>query len=365
MRVTMVLCNLGVGGAETTALGLAASLQRSGVEVSAIALRSEGKIAPAYRQAGVELLSGLQKHRLDALALPRLVRQLKRTKPDAMIVIDAFRNSMFFGLVGAKLSGLGLRTILWSNSTPTGQLGDFTPRLRRYIRLGLLDEIVLTSLRQMEQFTSRGISADRISLIHNGVDIERFAQAKPGENSLPPAIADRPVVVQVANVVPDKDFDTLLQASVILAGQAARLPCVLLVGRGTDSSEMRSKIDQLGLCEVVFPLGARDDVPEILARADLLVLSTRSEVFNVSVLEAMASGLAVVASDIPAFDEMFADDQQGLKVPPGDAQALANGIGRLMNEPGLRARLAAAGQEHVQQFSQAAMTQKFAKLLKH
>lgn len=363
MRVTMVLCNLGMGGAETTAFHLAVALQKAGIELEVIALRDEGQMGPFYRQARIPLLIGLQKFKFDVLGLLSVRRALRRHQTEIMIVVDAFHNAMFFGLGGAKLSGLPVRTILWSNSTPTGQLGDFTGRLRKYIRRGLLDGIVLTSDWQRGHFVSRGVPENKIKLIYNGVDIQRFASPEIVPAELPPITAGRTVAVQVANVVPDKDFETLLAACEILAKGKAP-PCVLLVGRETDSPEMCRKIDELKLNDLVIPLGQRDDVPEILAAADLLVLSTRSEVFNVAVLEAMASGLPVVVSDIPAFEEMFENNQQGLKVPAGDPNALAEGIAQLVDNADLRKRFAAAGKAHVQQFSCERMTEEFLELLR-
>jgi glycosyltransferase involved in cell wall biosynthesis len=352
-----------MGGAETTAFRLAGALRKNGIDLQVIALRNEGQMKPFYQQAGIPLLAGLQKFRFDILGLFRVWRALRRHKTETMIVVDAFHNAMFFGLSGAKLSGLPIRKILWSNSTPTGQLGDFTARLRNYISQGLLDEIVLTSAWQQEHFVSRSVPEDKISLIYNGVDIEKFASPDIVPAELPPITMGRAVAVQVANVVPDKDFETLLTACKILA-RRENPPCVLLVGRGTDSPEMSRRIEKLGLDDVVIPLGQRNDVPEILAAADLFVLSTRSEVFNVAVLEAMAAGLPVVVSDIPAFEEMFKNGMQGLKVFAGNPGALAEGIGQLVDDADLRNRFIVAGKAHVQQFSCERMTQKFLELLR-
>ncbi len=363
MRVTMVLCNLGMGGAETTALRLAVALRKNGIDLEVIALRDEGNMGPCYRQAGIPLLAGFQKFRLDILGLLRVRRALKRHRTETMIVVDAFRNAMFFGLRGAKLAGLSIRTILWSNSTPTGQLGDFTGRLRKYIRAGLLDELVLTSKWQQGHFVSRGVPEEKISLIYNGVDIERFASPDIVPAELPSITAGRAVAVHVANVVPDKDFETLLAACEILA-RRENPPCVLLVGLGTDLPEMRRRISALGLDDIVIPLGQRDDVPALLAAADFLVLSTRSEVFNVAVLEAQAAGLPVLVSDIPAFEEMFQNGREGLKVPAGDPVALAGGIAQLADDEDLRKRLAISGRAHVEQFSCDRMTAEFLALLR-
>ena len=163
--------------------------------------------------------------------------------------------------------------------------------------------------------------------------------------------------------MPDKDFDTLLTAAQKLLARRGAL-CLLLVGRGTDAPEMLRLIEALGLTGIVHPLGLRSDVPEILAAAEALVLSTRSEVFNVSVLEAMAAGTPVITSNVPGFEEMFEDGREGLKTPPGDADALAAAIDRLLDDAELRARLSIAGRRRAEKFCRESMCEKFLELLR-
>ena len=93
--------------------------------------------------------------------------------------------------------------------------------------------------------------------------------------------------------------------------------------------------------------GERDDVGELLAAADLFVLSSRSEGLPLSILEAMAAGLPVVASDVGGVPELVVDGETGLLVPPGDPHALAAAIDRLLDDPDLRRRLGAAGRLRV------------------
>ncbi|MCK5114060.1 MAG: glycosyltransferase [Phycisphaerae bacterium] len=358
MRVMTVIGELSIGGAETTALRLAGGLVERGHEVYTVALRNRGELGDEYLRMGVKLHSRVLKFRYDFLSAWRIAKIIRRKNIDAVIMIDALKNVMCFTSWGIKLSGRNVRKLLWSNSVPTGQMGDFTPRLKKFLDTGQLDEVVCTSEAQKRSFAERGVDADKIRVIFNGVDIERFSGATPGNI---PQLRGRPAVLQVANVMPDKDFETLFAAADILNSQGVSF-CLLLAGRDTNSTAMRNRIRELGLDDVVVPLGLRCDIPQILAAADVFVISSHSEVFNVATLEAMAAGVAVITSDLPGFDEMF-DPSQGMKVPPKNPQALADGIKRLLEDKQLRIRQISAAKTRVERFSVAKMCDDFAAIL--
>jgi len=126
---------------------------------------------------------------------------------------------------------------------------------------------------------------------------------------------------------------------------------------------MARTVRRAGLDGALTLAGHRDDVPGILAAADAFVLSSRSESFGLAVVEAMAAGLPVVVSDLPAFRELLADGREGLKVPPGDPEALAGAIARVLDDAALRKALAAAGRRRARRFGHARMVRRFERLL--
>lgn len=362
MRTLMLLGNLEFGGSERTAMELTIGLRQRGIDVHVAALKGGGPLGPMLRDANVPLHEGLLTFRFDATVALRVKKLLLHEKIDTLILVDIYRNAMFCGLWGARFArrrGQNVRAVLWCSAVPTGQAGDFTPRLRKNFKRGMLDKIVCVSDWQREMLHEYHLPPERMTTIHNGVDLARFEKVMPTDL---PDLADVPSLVQVANVMPDKDYDTLLQAAAILKSHIKKFR-LYLVGRGTASPAMHVRIKELGLEDLVFPLGPCSDVPAILAACDVFVLSTRSEVFNIAVLEAMATGLPVITSDVPGFAEMFDNEKQGLKVPPGAPDALAEAIQRLLDDDSFRNQLAQTAQAHVQKFSRDAMCNTFAEYL--
>jgi glycosyltransferase involved in cell wall biosynthesis len=149
-----------------------------------------------------------------------------------------------------------------------------------------------------------------------------------------------PRLIAVGRLKAPKDFLTLVRALAALPDRAFEAQ---IVGDGPDREEVAAEIRRLGLEGRVQLAGERSDVPELLAGSDVFVLSSRSEGLPVSVLEAMAAELPVVASDVGGLAELVVDGETGVLVAPGDPTALADALGRLLDDRELRQRLGAAG----------------------
>jgi glycosyltransferase involved in cell wall biosynthesis len=355
----MVLCDFRVGGAEMAALDLVRALSEEGVSFTAAAVRNRGELGEAFAAAGADVHAGIARSRFDPLAPYRLLRLIRRRSPRAMLIVDVGRNAAFYGLTAAALTAGGMRRICWCHSAPGRQAGNFARWLRLYGAMDMLDVLVCPSEVLRRQLASAGLPTKNTVVIPNGVCAARFREVAAADLGLP---AGRRLVVQVANVMPDKDFDTLFAAAALLAKRRGDFH-LALVGRGTDSSEMRRRVEQVGIGAPVSLLGPRGDVPAILAAADVFVLSTRSEVMSLATLEAMAAGRAVVVSDVEAFDEVFAHEREGLKAAAGDPGALADALDRLLADDALRRRLARAGRRRADQFTLHRMAARFRQVL--
>ncbi len=360
MRVLIVMADFRVGGAEVAALSLLGALQGDGFDFTVATVRRRGILREAFLDAGVRLYEGVGRWRFDPLAPFRVARIVRREKIDAVIVADILRNGMLYGFVGSAMSGRKVARICWCHAAPGRQTDEYVWRLRMYRAAGLLDATVCVSRFLRDELIRRRLPAGDITIIHNAVDLGRFADPLPCDLPLP---KDKQIIVQVANVVPWKDHETLLAAAGRLAKDRRDFHLVL-VGRDTDSPSMARAVEAGGLGGFVTLTGHRGDVPSVLAAADIAVLATRCETFGIAALEGMAAGLPVIASDVEALEEVFTHGREGLKVPVGDAAALTGAIASLLDDRQLAARMGAVAKKRAESFALPRMAEAFRKLLR-
>lgn len=196
-----------------------------------------------------------------------------------------------------------------------------------------------------------GVPDRLIRVIPSGIDLAPFAApfdraAARASLGLAP---DDVLAIQVAALAPHKSQTTLLQAMAALGGPAPRL-CVWIAGEGALRESLLAEHRTLGLGDRVRFLGFRDDVVPLLRSADLFVLSSYLEGLGTSVLDAMAAGLPVVATEVGGVPEIVRHETTGLLVPPRDPDALARAMALLAADPELRARMGARGREFAREF---------------
>jgi glycosyltransferase involved in cell wall biosynthesis len=189
-----------------------------------------------------------------------------------------------------------------------------------------------------------------VETLHHGVDLAHVRQGDRAHGAARHSlgIADStPVIGSVANFTPKKDHAGLLQAAEQVR---ARIPDVrwLLIGSGPLETELRVEVDRRGLNSCVIFLGMRSDVLELLPALDVFVLGSTFEGLPISLLEAMASGIACVATEVGGIPEVITDGEQGRLVRPGDPRSLAEAVVALLRDRSRREALAKAGQARVE-----------------
>ncbi|MEX2173559.1 MAG: glycosyltransferase, partial [Pirellulaceae bacterium] len=159
---------------------------------------------------------------------------------------------------------------------------------------------------------------------------------------------DEIAVVQVARLNPLKDHATAVRAVAHLAASHPKIR-LLVVGDGEERAGIESLIAELGLERQVRLLGTRRDVAQLLAAADIFLLSSVSEGIPLTLIEAMASGLPCVSTSVGGTPEVILPGETGLLARPGDAPDLATKLKILLDDPELRVRMGAAGRDRSRQ----------------
>lgn len=201
------------------------------------------------------------------------------------------------------------------------------------------------ALRDVDGFAGR-----RIEVIENGIEVGRYGPVADKAElkmrlGLDPA---RRYVAHVARHHPVKDQPMLLRG---FAAAAADIPDadLLLAGDGPLRGELEDLARSLGVADRVLFLGVRKDVPDVLRAADVFALTSVSEAASLTLLEAMATGLPVVATAVGGNPEIVRHEREGLLIPRGDPAACADAFHRLLRDPDLAARLGVAARRRVEE----------------
>lgn len=209
-----------------------------------------------------------------------------------------------------------------------------------------VSQLVSVSSRLADRMSRTiGIPRHRIRVIRNGVDIARFATIDRDEARHALALQPHELAIgSVGRFQPVKDHRNLLRASAALSRRGVP-HLVLLAGIGPLQADLEREASELGISGQVRFLGHRPDVERVLAAFDVFTLPSKSEGLSNTILEAMAAGQPVVATDVGGASELVIDGQTGLLVPPEDSDALAAAVATLAADPGRRRRMGEAGQQ--------------------
>lgn len=332
-KVLLLFGNLQMGGAERQGLLLARHLQQEqGAAVQVWGLGAEpGPIADWCDQAGipwraVALHWGLRR-RLPHLF--RLALRLRELQPDLLLSYTKVPN------VAAALlwRRCNVRCCVW-NQVDAGLLLETNGFHRSVVRK--VRHFIANAESGRAFLCNRyGLADGQVRLIRNGIALAPPQQNRAAWRQQLKIEASTPLAVMVANLSSYKDHTTLLQAWQLLldSWQEKQSPVLVLAGRFDDqAAPLQHLAAELGIAGAVRFIGQVQDVSGLLSSADLLVHSSISEGIPNAVLEGMASGLAVVGSDIPGLHEAVGDDGQPFLAPARDSRALAELLRRLLTD---------------------------------
>lgn len=358
IRVLFCVDNLGIGGTELNAVRTAEALDPARVRLTVALLGADGELRDRYERLGITIHRfpiGTLRGRRTLAEGRRFVQLLRTERTDVVHCHDMYSN--VFGSVGGRLAGVGAVIVSrrWSNTLPDPALRAANGIAYRVGHRVLANsQAVATSLQNDE-----GVSPRRIVVVPNFVEPAAFDTPAPeavaaGRAALG-VLPGETVIGIVARLARVKDHATLLRA---FAAVRARHPSarLVLVGDGPERGALEALGADLGITAAVTFAGTRPHRPNLHHLFDVSVLSSLSEGFPNSVVEAMAAARPIVATRVGGTPDAIAEGITGTLVPPQDPPALAAGIAGILERPADAARMGAAAREAARtSYSQAAV----------
>jgi glycosyltransferase involved in cell wall biosynthesis len=353
-----VVMSLDVGGLERVVATLSRAQHQAGARVVVYCIDRPGALAAPLIAAGVPVHCVRRRPRgFDAGTVVRLARMLRA---DGVSLAHCHNHgALVYGALAARLAGCArvVYTVHGANASGRRTTAHFQ-------RLGLLREVVFVSGHTRGVARGAGMShGGHVHTIVNGVDAGAFAAPEISRRSMRGALAipeNAGVCGIVARLAAVKDHRTLFEAVRFVRAARPDVRC-LVVGDGELRADLEAAAWEMGLDAAIHLVGARNNVRDYLAAMDVFVLSSVTEGLSMTLLEAMAAGLPVVATRVGGNPEVVVDGETGLLVPPRDAKALAAAIGSLLEHPERARAMGAAGRARVhEQFSLDAMVGAYA-----
>lgn len=354
--VLLIGDTLNFGGTEGQFVEVARGLDRSRWQVDVACMRAEGPLRPRLEAAGVQPWTcgrGSFKSPRFFGAVQALARHLRRRKVQIVHCFDFYSN-----LLGVPAARLARVPAVIASQRDLGNLRPWHQQRLHAAMLRLATHVLVNTDAIADRLVrTRAARSGRLTVVRNGVDLSRFG----------PATARTPgtTVGTLANLRPEKGIRELVEAAALIR---RRIPQVTfsIWGEGPLRPTLEARIRALHLTDTVHLRGSTREPESALRQCDLFVLASLSEACSNVLLEAMATGLPVVATRIGGNPGLIEDGRSGLLVPAGDPGALADTIVRLLETPDLASRLGAGARNRaLSEFGMDRMLERMEQLYRH
>ena len=338
------------GGAEEHALSILTAISEYGFEPCLAAPAPLiAAMEPKLTEAGVKCLPLEFSSRLDVVTGARLLRFIRRENI-AILHCHLFIATLF-GAAVARMAGVGsvLETCHGPEVWRMGRGSRSNFWVDRQIGRLVDKYIAVSHAAERHLVGNKRVPKNKIRVIHNGRDLDRFAPADARRRAATRAalgLGDAPAILTMARLDDQKGHRHLIDALAMIARRRPNL-VTLLAGDGPLEQSLQAQCAARGITDRVRFLGYRRDVPELLEAADIVVLPSLYEGLPLAAIEALAAGRPMVATDVDGAPEVVVHEKTGLLVPPANPAALAAAIERLLDDPALASRLARDGRKFV------------------
>lgn len=343
LRVMFMITSMPVGGAETLLVNLIRRLDGRRFVPELCCLKELGPLGETLARE-IPAHSRLLKSKFDVRIVKRLTQLLRLRRMDAVVTVGA-GDKMFWGRLAARRAGV---PVVLSAIHSTGWPDQITWLNRRLTPW--TDAFIAVARPHGEHLVQKeGFPREKVRVIPNGVDVERFRPRPETRIVLRRKMEiaeEAPLGAIVAALRPEKNHELFLKAAarVLATRPDARF---LIIGDGPRRGELEQFAKELNILHAVRFLGSRRDVAELLAACDWFALTSHNEANPVSILEALSTGLPVVATNVGSVAESVRHGETGFLVPAGAVEETAVRWLELIGDHCLRRAMGDAGRRHV------------------
>jgi L-malate glycosyltransferase len=342
------------GGSERQAVQLSRLLDREGsFRIFIACLNGEGVLRPEVESF---TKNEIPEFRLNSFYDANFLRQVRacakfiRVHNISLVHTHDFYTNIF-GMAAAKLSGVSVKIASKRETSYRTRAQELLERQA----FRLADRVLANAEKVKEYLIEKGVPAKKISVVHNGLDLHKFRESSANlcrnetlkEFGLP-VNGRLKFVTMVANLRSEvKNPRMFLRVAAHVKNQFPQARFVI-AGEGELTDEMKSFAEEIDVETEVFFLGRCSRVAELLAASDVCVLSSKTEGFSNSILEYMAAGKPVVATDVGGASEAIREGETGFLVESDDDQSMATRVLELLNDDEKAARMGTKGREEAE-----------------
>jgi len=346
INVLRIVSNLGTGGVQRRLSCLLPYFNQERFNFLICSFQ-DGPLRKVLEKQGFEVVIIKRRSKLDFGCIFRLIKLMKERQID--IVHTHTHKPNTTGRIAAILARV---PVIIANEHNVDEWKSKFHLFWDKLLVRYTDKIVVVSEAVQRFYESLGIPSPKFHLIYNGIELEKFSRKvdvikKKKELDLEESSL---VIGTIGRLHPQKGHYFLLEVAGELVKKYPDL-VFLVIGKGYLDEELKGKVESLNLRKKVLFLGDREDIPQLLAIMDIFVLTSLREGFPNSLLEAMASSLPVVVTDVGGNRELVVDGESGLVVPPKDVPSLGRALSTLLEDEELRERMGKAGLERARNFS--------------
>ncbi|SCX07109.1 glycosyltransferase [Mycolicibacterium fluoranthenivorans] len=346
IRALFIVPLLKAGGAERHLTTVLPRLDPARFTPSVVCIGAEGELFDELRAAGIAAKALYLRKRQAVRALRELMAIIRHESPD-VVVVSGY-NAETLGRLAARLAGVR-HTIMWVHNA-----SEITPRsvVHRTVDRALIrwtsGYFGVAQVQRRFLVDERRYPADKVRIIHNGVDPELFDVTTDREVLADCGIGvDGPVVGILGSLRPEKDHETFLRAARLVLDELPEAK-FLIVGDGACRSALVTLCGELRIASSVHFAGARGDVGRMLRAMDVFAMTSTTECLPMALLEAMACGRPAVCTAVGGVVEVIEDGATGYLVPPKDPARLAARLIGLLSDPDTAHRMGREGRRRVE-----------------